>query len=117
MIAPKRECAAPGGKEKMFGGSACASADLLPPAGEGWRSRAAVRDGNARPLGKPSARGGPGYIQLLFSLPLTWWLMGLLQRADEGIGPYGVRKAAVFRRGGCPHPPAGTSRCDRLGSA
>ena len=72
----------------MFGGSVCAGADLLPPAGEGWRSRAAVRDGNARPLGKPSARGGPGYIQLLFSLPLTWWLMGLLQRADEGIGPY-----------------------------
>ena len=31
----KRECAAPGGREKMFGGSVCASADLLPPAGEG----------------------------------------------------------------------------------
>ena len=26
---------------------------------------------------------------LLFSLPLVGWLMGLLQRADEGIGPYG----------------------------
>ena len=45
--------------------------DLLPPAGEGWQSRAAVRDGNARPLGNPSARGCPGYIQLLFSLPLA----------------------------------------------
>ena len=67
----KRKCAAPGGKENMFGGSVCAGADLLPPAGEGWQSRAAVRDGNARPLGNPSARGCPGYIQLLFSLPLA----------------------------------------------
>ena len=80
----------------MFGGSVCASADLLPPAGEGWLSFAAVRDGNARPLGKPPARGSLGYIQLLFSLPLTWWLMGLLQRADEGIGPYGMRKAIGY---------------------
>ena len=55
----RRKCAAPGGK---FGGSVCAGADLLPPAGEGWRSRAAVRDGNARPLGKPLARGSLGYI-------------------------------------------------------
>ena len=51
-------CAAPGGKEKCFGGSVCASADLLPPAGEGWLSLVEVRDGNARPLGKPPARGG-----------------------------------------------------------
>ena len=55
----RRKCAAPGGK---FGGSVCAGADLLPPAGEGWRSLAAVRDGNARPLGKPLARGSLGYI-------------------------------------------------------
>ena len=80
----------------MFGGSVCASADLLPPAGEGWLSFAAVRDGNARPLGKPPARGSLGYIQLLFSLPLARWLMGLLQRADEGIGPYGMRKAIGY---------------------
>ena len=32
----------------------------LPPAGEGWQSLAAVRDGNAPPLGKPPARGGTG---------------------------------------------------------
>ena len=42
----------------MFGGSVCAGADLLPPAGEGWHSLVEVRDGNARPLGKPPARGG-----------------------------------------------------------
>ena len=56
----KRKCAAPGGKEKMFGGSVCASADLLPPAGEGWHSLVEVRDGNVRPLGKPPARGSTG---------------------------------------------------------
>ena len=56
----KRKCAAPGGQENMFGGSVCAGADLLPPAGEGWQSLAAVRDGNAPPLGKPPARGGTG---------------------------------------------------------
>ncbi|WP_204805848.1 hypothetical protein, partial [Oscillibacter valericigenes] len=67
----KRKCAAPGGKEKMFGGSVCASADLLPPAGDGWLSRAAVRDGNALPLGRPLARGSLGYLLLLFSLPLA----------------------------------------------
>ena len=44
----------------MFGGSVCASADLLPPAGEGWLSLAAVRDGNALPLVKPLAWGGTG---------------------------------------------------------
>ena len=48
-------------KKKCLGGSVCAGADLLPPAGEGWQSRAAVRDGNARPLGKPTARGSLGY--------------------------------------------------------
>ena len=35
----------------MFGGSVRTSADLLPPAGEGWHSRAVIRDGNALPLG------------------------------------------------------------------
>ena len=83
----------------MFGGSVCAGADLLPPAGDGWRSLAAVRDGNALPLGNSPVRGGQGYILLLFSLPLTWWLMELLQRADEGIGPYGTRKASGYSVG------------------
>ena len=55
----------------MFGGSVCASADLLPPAGEGWHSLVEVRDGNALPLGKALARGGLGYPLLLFSLPLA----------------------------------------------
>ena len=86
-------------RKERFGGSVCAGADLLPPAGDGWQSLAAVRDGNARPLGKPPARGSLGYIQLLFSLPLARWLMGLLQRADEGIGPYGTRKASGYSVG------------------
>ena len=69
-------------KKKCLGGSVCAGADLLPPAGEGWQSRAAVRDGNARPLGNPSARGCPGYIQLLFSLPLAGQLMRVSSRVN-----------------------------------
>ena len=75
----KRKCAAPGGKEKMFGGSVCAGADLLPPAGDGWRSLAAVRDGNAQPLVKPLAWGSWGYPQRLSPLPLT-----LLRRTASG---------------------------------
>ena len=59
----------------MFGGSVRASADLLPPAGDGWLSLAAVRDGNAPPLGRLLARGSQGYILRRFSLPLAWWLM------------------------------------------
>ena len=55
----------------MFGGSVCASADLLPPAGDDWLSLAAVRDGNALPLGRLLARGSLGYLLLLFSLPLA----------------------------------------------
>ena len=53
----KRKCAAPGGKEKMFGGSGRIYASLLPPAGESWHFLVEVRDGNARPLGKSF---GPG---------------------------------------------------------
>ena len=63
----------------MFGGSVCAGADLLPPAGDGWRSLAVVRDGNALPLGKPPARGSQGYPQRLSPLPLT-----LLRRTASG---------------------------------
>ena len=55
----------------MFGGSVCAGADLLPPAGEGWHSRVEVRDGNALPLGKAPSRGSLGYILRRFSLPLA----------------------------------------------
>ena len=77
MVLPKKRMRRARWKRKRrFGGSVCAGADLLPPAGDGWRSRAAVRDGNALPLGKPPARGGLGYILRRFSLPLAWWLMG-----------------------------------------
>ena len=47
-------------RKKRLGGSVCAGAALLPPAGDGWQSRAAVRDGNAMPLGSPLARGCTG---------------------------------------------------------
>ena len=59
-LCQKESAPRPVEEKKRFGGSVCASADLLPPAGEGWQSLAAVRDGNAPPLGKPPARGGTG---------------------------------------------------------
>ena len=93
----KRKCAAPGGKEKMFGGSVCASADLLPPVGEGWQSLAAVRDGNARPLRKSLARGNLGYPLRRFSLPLAVpcgsWCNGLM-RASAPTTARGARSEA-----------------------
>ena len=74
FLAPQKEKrAADRSKEKKrFGGSVRASADLLRPAGEGWPSLAAVRDGNALPLGNPLVRGSPGYRQRRFSLPLAF---------------------------------------------
>ena len=68
----KRETGRARSKEKKrYGGSVCTSADLLPPAGDGWRSRAVVRDGNALPLGWLLAWGGQGYILRFFSLTLA----------------------------------------------
>ena len=76
MVLPEKKTGRARSKEKKrFGGSVCVCADLLPLAGDGWQSLAAVRDGNALPLGKSLARGSLGYIQLLFSLPLARWLM------------------------------------------
>ena len=59
-LAEKKTGRARSKRKERFGGSVCASADLLPPAGEGWLSLAAVRDGNALPLVKPLAWGGTG---------------------------------------------------------
>ena len=68
----KRETGRARSKEKKrYGGAVCAGAALLPPAGDGWLSLAAVRDGNAWPLGRLLARGSLGYLLLLFSLPLA----------------------------------------------
>ena len=78
----KRKCAAPGGKEKMFGGSVCAGADLLPPAGDGWLSRVEVRDGNVRPLGKPPARGSTGIHPAPIFAAAGRWLMKAAARAN-----------------------------------
>ena len=58
-----------------------------PAAGGGWL---AVPCGSQRRKRVALwARGSLGYTLRRFSLPLAWWLMGLLQRADEDIGPYG----------------------------
>ena len=56
----KRKCAAPGGKENMFGGSVCAGADLLPPAG-GWLTVLCGSQGRKRAtLGETTSPGKSG---------------------------------------------------------
>ena len=59
-LAEKKTGRARSKRKERFGGSVCAGADLLPPAGDGWLSLAEVRDGNALPLGRPPARGSIG---------------------------------------------------------
>ena len=71
-LAEKKTGRARSKRKERLGGSGRIYASLLPPAGDGWHSLAEVRDGNARPLGKPPARGGLGYILRRFSLPLAW---------------------------------------------
>ena len=108
-------------EKKCSGGSVRILADLLPPAGDGWPSRAAVRDGNAPPLGKPSARGSPGYMQHCFPLPLAF-LRGTRKRqrgqaqrpcddrhddrrtehAGQGQSDYAVRREPAEGRQGLP---------------
>ena len=59
-LAEKKTGRARSKRKERFGGSVCASADLLPPAGDGWSPLVEIRDGNAQPLGKPLARGSIG---------------------------------------------------------
>ena len=70
-LAEKKTGRARSKRKERFGGSGRIYASLLPPAGEGWHSLAEVRDGNARPLGKPLARGSWGYLQPPSPLPLA----------------------------------------------
>ena len=79
-------CAVDGPKEKnAAAGRSAQSAYLRPPAGDGWPFLVSASS-NAMPLGKLLARGGFGYLALLFPLALAW----RLTRADEGVGPYGT---------------------------
>ena len=59
----------------MFGGSVCAGADLLPPAGESWHFLVEVRDGNARPLGKSFGPGKSGIHAAPIFAAAGRWLM------------------------------------------
>ena len=73
-------------------GTLCSSARSILPSRGGWCG---------------GRQGGYRIDQLLFSLPRARWLIGLLQRADEGIGPYGDAESHCPRcRGGRPRPPA-----------
>ena len=70
-------CAMDGPREKIASAGRSAQARTsMPPAEDGWPFR--VLDWIKRvPLGKPSARGGPGYISLLFPLALPRYFAGL----------------------------------------
>ena len=54
-------------KKKCYGGSVCAGADLLPPAGEGWPSLTVIRDGNALPLGSSKPGEVPDTVSADFT--------------------------------------------------
>ena len=54
-------------KKKYYGGSVCAGADLLPPAGEGWPSLTVIRDGNALPLGSSKPGEVPDTVSADFT--------------------------------------------------
>ena len=86
-------------KKKCFGGSVRIHADLLPPAGEGWRSRVAVRDGNAVPLG--ATRPGEVQRSILrrFSLPLNF-PCGAAAAGHQSLRPPGRHLAITV--GGAP---------------
>ena len=67
----KRKCAAPGGKENMFGGSACAGAALLPPAGKVGSPLRQSETETRRPWGNLQPGEVQGYPLPLSPLPLT----------------------------------------------
>ena len=68
-LAEKKMGRARSKRKERHGGSGCASASLRPPAGDSWPFLAAASS-NVMPLGRPLARGGPGYPMLLFPLAL-----------------------------------------------
>ena len=98
-LAEKKTGRARSKRKERFGGSGRIYASLLPPAGEGWHSLAEVRDGNARPLGKPPVRGSQGYPQPPSPLPLT-----LLRRTASGSEKRSSSMRQPPRRGRH-HPP------------
>ena len=106
FLAPQKEKrAADRSKEKKrFGGSVRASADLLPPAGEGWPSLAAVRDGNALPLGSSK----PGEVSDTVSADFRCrWPSLAGQGPTHRSAPTKRWEALTFRRGRPACPPVG----------
>ena len=103
----KRKCAAPGGKENMFGGSVCAGADLLPPAG-GWLTVLCGSQGRKRAtLGETTSPGKSGIH------PAPLFAAALLAVRES---PELFTVGAVINRP--PHRgPDGHRRADRGGSS
>ena len=68
-------------RKKRYGGSVRASAYLRPPAGDGWRSLAAVRDGNAFPLGVTK----PGEVPDTLAFSFRWRYLGGLPSSRQSV--------------------------------
>ena len=100
-------------------------ADLLPPAREGWRSRAAVRDGNALPLGSSKPGEVPDTFRSAFrcrwpSLAGPWSGSGDRSRAMRFSTPMTAapntrRRADSTERSGASRQKAGSLCRHRFG--
>ena len=85
----KRETGRARSKEKKrLGGSVCACAALLPPAGGRLAALCGSQRRKRAALGMTFGPGRSGIHPAPLFAAAGRWLMGLLQRADEGIGPY-----------------------------
>ena len=95
MVAPKRECAAPGGREKAL--RRVGLRRRRPPAaGGGWLAVPRGSQGRKRvTLGGPFGPGKSGIHPAPLFAAAGCPARELVQRADEGIGPY--RNAEGFR--------------------
>ena len=105
LVAPKRECAAPGGREKALRRGGLRQR-RPPAAGGGWLALPCRSQGRKRPaLGGVQARGCTGIPLLRFPLPLT-----LPRRTSQRVATRNARKEKLVKCDLAPrrpphHPP------------
>ena len=105
LVAPKRECAAPGGREKALRRGGLRQR-RPPAAGGGWLALPCRSQGRKRTaLGESLARGGSGIPLLRFPLPLT-----RPRRTSQRVATRNARKEKLVKCDLAPrrpphHPP------------